>query len=1346
MRPRSNSNKRPRGSGSHSDETPSDEERLTRVKQPTDFTSSKVRLVEFEKTLKDLSDAQNTIKEFRGQEEKIAELERDLTATRESLAAAHEQVVEAVTKPYTAVIDNKQALELVVTDFNNNFSELEHQHDKQIKSLTETLNVANKGQVALAEIAKLKEENKALRAHMPVRATSPHTHERKRAHERIDIKTTEDRKRIERLQEESNKRQSRIIELEKLLDGQRTRGPAEGRDQERETKLREQAKDLRKAQEQVARLVDDKKTLNSQLEEKKNEQEALETKISWLDTQVTALEQEQEGRTQKITSLEEDKADLQRSLGRRDGEEAKLREELSKLRLAAQGTGNITTLQARVKQLERHNADLRAAIPPEEDRQKLPRLEEENRLHRETIDRLEREKGELSSKIPTDADKEQAAKELEELKAKIPPNDHWAHLSGLKDANERLHTENARLKSEIPTDEDKQKAAKELEELRSKIPSDDHWEEYTHLKDANEQLQTENTRLKSEVPTDADKDNAAKVLRDLRAQAEDDRQKLSEYALENGKQKETLERLEKENAELRSIAPSDEDMETAAQQLRDLRSKISDFEAETKKLRDRVKNLETEKEGLNCELGVKAQELQETIEEKDELEVKVDALTGQVDELEQEQAQRDETVNSLEEDKQELEERFKRRDEDLLKALSDVKNLKNEVTLSASKARLWESKNTASLSTISKLHDNLKTTRDLLRTAEGGLSDSQRELKALRIENVGNAEAAKQLQILLDAYTKEGEGRETSKDKDIADLNMEVIRLNTELTKAEGKVKDGEKAIQDLITSKDTEIAKLQGQVRDNSGQAATVLKEAEIKRNEAEIKKLKEDLKDKDSAASREIVRLQESLKEANETIANLRANMSASHPPTPNPPRFGSASSSKTAADVFKVLIRSMTPVTSSDIDIEEERRIAEQKRPTLVFGGPIPPAPSPAKKKKKARARDNEGDEGDDEEDEDEEDEEVEEDNQAPLELDKTGPESNQSFWRAHYSKINLGSTRPNKKEKVNNLNLAIQRVILEALPPDADRKDIDHLQDVWARNGVTEERLNQFRLDPTKYAPKVHNTWLDKSGSTKEELRNSQWNRALMHNLEQLVLLIVRDCGDKNYFAALTAAECTTKFRKHFDRAYAGVISSRPKNDEEEQDPLMLVARLIGERCERNAKSAVVSRRRHKFDRRLKIVYHMRQRSKGDETRFPFWEYARRMVEHLTVNGMSDEEKVMKERPTSGGLLEKYSVMEVLKLTGRHPYFRPFFRAIDATPDYEDISFCEDKSQRYPREYVDRNGGRILSQLGLSRSVFADGYLDQLLEYERFGLQLADEDRPLHTFSLHGFEWPEGSASS
>ncbi|KAJ8089182.1 hypothetical protein PM082_014430 [Marasmius tenuissimus] len=1253
MRPQSNSNKRPRGSGLHSDsdEPPSDEERLTRVKQPTDFTSSKVRLVEFKKTLKDLSDAQNTIKEFRGQEEKIAELERDLTATHNSLVAAHEQIVEAVTKPYTAVIDDKQALEVVVTDFNNNFSELEHQHDKQRKSLTETLNVANKGQAALAEITKLKEENRALRAHMPVRATSPHTHEQKRAHERIDIKTTEDQKRIERLQEELNKRQSRIIELEKLLDEQRKRGPAEGRDQ----------------------------TLNSQLKEKANEQEALETKISGLDTQVTALEQEQEGRTQKITSLEEDKADLQRSLERRDTEEAKLREELSKLRLAAQGTGNITTLQARVKQLERHNAELRAAIPPEEDRQKLPWLEEENHLNTETINQLEREKGELLLKVP-----EQAAKELEELKAKILPDDHWAHLSVLKDANERLHTKNARLRSEIPTDEDKQKAAKELEELRSKIPSDDHWEEYTHLKDANEQLQTENTRLKSEVPTDADKDNAAKVLRDF-------------------KQKETLERLEKENVELRSIAP-----------------------------------------GLNRELGVKAQELQETIEEKDELEVKVDALTRQVDELEQEQAQRDETVNSLEEDKQELEERFKRRDEDLLKALSDVENFKNEVTLFASKAHLWESKNTASLSTISKLHDNLKTTRDLLRTAEGGLSNSQRERKALRIENVGNAEAAKQLQILLDTYTKEGEGQETSKDKDIADWNMEVIRLNTELTKAEGKVKDGEKAIQDLITSKDTEIAKLQGQLRDNLGQAATVLKEAKIK-------KLKEDLKDKDSAASRDIVRLQESLKEANEMIANLRANMSASHtptpnPPTPNPPQFGLASSSKTATDVYKELIRSMTPVTSSGIDIEEEQRLAEQKWPTLVFGGPIPPAPSPAKKKKKARARDNEGDEGDDEEDEDEEDEEVEEDDQAPLELDKTGPESNQSFWRAHYSKINLGSTRPNKKEKVNNLNLAIQRVILEALPPNADRKDIDHLQDVWARNGVNEECLNQFRLDPTKYAPKVHNTWLDKSGSTKEELRNSQWNRALMHNLEQLVLLIVRDCGDKNYLAALTAAECTTKFRKHLDHAYAGVISLHPKNDEEEQDPLMLVAHLIAERCERNAKSAVVSRRRHKFDCRLEIVYHMRQRSKGDETRFPFWEYARRMVEHLTVNRMSDKEKVMKERPTSGGLLEKYSVMEALKLTGRHPYFCPFFRAIDATPDYKDISFCEDKSQRYPREYVDRDRGRILSQLGLSCLVFADGYLDQLLEYERFGLQLADEDRPLHTFPLHGFEWPEGSASS
>ncbi|KAJ8093720.1 hypothetical protein PM082_009580 [Marasmius tenuissimus] len=1213
MRPRSHSRKRPRtsgpgsGSGSGSDGVSAEEDRLPRAKQLTDFTSSKVRVVEFEKTLKELSDAQNTIKELQAQEKNMVELESELKATRESLATAQEQVVEAVTKPYTAITNDQfaDALDLVVADFNNNYSglerkfitkfaELEHQHEKQMKSLTETLNIANRGQTGSAEITKMKEEIKGLRAQIP---------------------TTEDRKRFAQLQEETDKRQSKISELEKVIDRLRNRGPAEGRDQERETKSREQARDLRKAQEQVRHLEDEKKNLASQLEEKTNEQGVSESRISQLNTQVTALEQEQEGRSQKIMSLETDKTELQKSLGRRDDEEVKLWEEIKNLRLAAtQGGGNMRSLQAKVEHLERQNAGLQASIPSKEDREKL---------------------------------------------------------SHLQHAIEELQRENAELKSELPTDEDMEKATKELDDLRAKIPE-----------------------------------------------------------------------LEAKSKELREA-------------------------------QDRVKKLQSEKE--------------EKLDEKEELDIAISTLNGRIDVLEQEQGERDDTIAALEEDKEELVDCLKGRDADLLKALAELKTLKNEVTVSSNKARTSESQHTASLATINKLRENLKTTRDLLRAAEGGLGDARRELQALKIENNGNSESVKQLQALLDTNAHEGQGRETSKDGEIADLNMEVTRLNTELTKAKDKVKDIEKTVLDLKASKDAEIANLTGQLRDKSGDTAAVaLKEAEIKRKEAEITKLKEDLKEKDGAASREgdsnrreIAHLQEKLKEANETIANLRANpLNPSPiipppiipppiipppiiPPPPNPPPPnpsssnplppGSASSSRTTGELFRDLMRALQPVTSSSgMNIEEERRLAEEKRPTLEFGGPIPPVPTPAKKKKKARARGNEEEGGymggSDDNAGGSDEEEEEEDAAAVPELDKTDPESNKSFWRSHYSLLNLGRTRPTNKEKANNLNNLILRVILEALPPDPERKDIDHVQDVWARDGVTTERLSQFNLDPDKFSPKVHNTRLDKNGSTTDELRRSKWNRVLIHNLEQLVLLIVKECPDKNHFAPLDSDGCTKKFKKHFDRVYAGVIASRPKNDEEAQDPFVLALRLIGERCERNAKSSVVARQRHKFDRRLKIIYHMRARTKDDTAQFPFWEYARRMTEHLTKNGMSDEETVTKERRTSGGLLERYTVMEVLNLPGRHPYFRPFFRAIEATPAFENISFHEDQRQRYPREYVDRDGKKPLSQTGLSRSMFADGYLDQLLEYERFALKLDDEVRPLHVFALHGFRWPEASANS
>ncbi|KAL0057616.1 hypothetical protein AAF712_015740, partial [Marasmius tenuissimus] len=800
----------------------------------------------------------------------MVELESELKATRESLATAQEQVVEAVTKPYTAITNDQfaDALDLVVADFNNNYSglerkfitkfaELEHQHEKQMKSLTETLNIANRGQTGSAEITKMKEEIKGLRAQIP---------------------TTEDRKRFAQLQEETDKRQSKISELEKVIDRLRNRGPAEGHDQERETKSREQARDLRKAQEQVRHLEDEKKNLASQLEEKTNEQGVSESRISQLNTQVTALEQEQEGQSQKIMSLETDKTELQKSLGRRDDEEAKLWEEIKNLRLAAtQGGGNMRSLQAKVEHLERQNAGLQASIPSEEDREKL-----------------------------------------------------------------------------------------------------------SHLQHAIEELQRENAELKSELPE-----------------------------------------LEAKSKELREA-------------------------------QDRVKKLQSEKENLDSQLRDNSQELQEKLDEKEELDIAISTLNGRIDVLEQEQGERDDTIAALEEDKEELVDRLKGRDADLLKALAELKTLKNEVTVSSNKARTSESQHTASLATINKLRENLKTTRDLLRAAEGGLGDARRELQALKIENNGNSESVKQLQALLDTNAHEGQGRETSKDGEIADLNMEVTRLNTELTKAKDKVKDIEKTVLDLKASKDAEIANLTGQLRDKSGDTAAVaLKEAEIKRKEAEITKLKEDLKEKDGAASREgdsnrreIAHLQEKLKEANETIANLRANpLNPSPiipppiipppiiPPPPNPPPPnpsssnplppGSASSSRTTGELFRDLMRALQPVTSSSgMNIEEERRLAEEKRPTLEFGGPIPPVPTPAKKKKKARARGNEEEGGymggSDDNAGGSDEEEEEEDAAAVPELDKTDPESNKSFWRSHYSLLNLGRTRPTNKEKANNLN--------------------------------------------------------------------------------------------------------------------------------------------------------------------------------------------------------------------------------------------------------------------------------------------------------------------------------------
>ncbi|KIK60920.1 hypothetical protein GYMLUDRAFT_167077, partial [Collybiopsis luxurians FD-317 M1] len=106
-------------------------------------------------------------------------------------------------------------------------------------------------------------------------------------------------------------------------------------------------------------------------------------------------------------------------------------------------------------------------------------------------------------------------------------------------------------------------------------------------------------------------------------------------------------------------------------------------------------------------------------------------------------------------------------------------------------------------------------------------------------------------------------------------------------------------------------------------------------------------------------------------------------------------------------------------------------------------------------------------------------------------------------------------------------------------------VEQNNEAFARKGTSPRRLEKFRRNPVKYGPKLVNTRFDKIGSDTDDLLDSDWNQALIHNLSKLAAEIVANCQDPNRFG-LNADKINWKklIRERLYRIFLAVIKAQP----------------------------------------------------------------------------------------------------------------------------------------------------------------------------------------------------------
>ncbi|THU95286.1 hypothetical protein K435DRAFT_612143, partial [Dendrothele bispora CBS 962.96] len=107
-------------------------------------------------------------------------------------------------------------------------------------------------------------------------------------------------------------------------------------------------------------------------------------------------------------------------------------------------------------------------------------------------------------------------------------------------------------------------------------------------------------------------------------------------------------------------------------------------------------------------------------------------------------------------------------------------------------------------------------------------------------------------------------------------------------------------------------------------------------------------------------------------------------------------------------------------------------------------------------------------------------------------------------------------------------------------------ISHSFEAFARPQVPDSRLEQFAHDPTRYGPKLRNTWMDKRAIDTKTMLSLCWNQALIAKLAAEAENIVQNTEDERFGS--DAVDWKGLFRERLSKVALDVVTARPQEGE------------------------------------------------------------------------------------------------------------------------------------------------------------------------------------------------------
>ncbi|KAL0563705.1 hypothetical protein V5O48_018359 [Marasmius crinis-equi] len=256
------------------------------------------------------------------------------------------------------------------------------------------------------------------------------------------------------------------------------------------------------------------------------------------------------------------------------------------------------------------------------------------------------------------------------------------------------------------------------------------------------------------------------------------------------------------------------------------------------------------------------------------------------------------------------------------------------------------------------------------------------------------------------------------------------------------------------------------------------------------------------------------------------------------------------------------------------------------------------------------------------------------------------------------------------------------------------------------------------DPQSNGPQMIGEDLDLTGDTLKALKESRWNRELIHRLAeaatssippQPAVLYGRDPKFwKNWFQSRIHA-----LLRDFHRSRVVLVDNGNTSNSESNH------------SKRKAATKIDRLRKHDRRRGLSCIMLQASLERDDSEEVKRWAFAVRAIDQLTTDGMSDEED---------GRHEGEPVKLVHGVDYRHPDFVPFFHDMDNVRSVETAIFDQGGKKRIPRTPSGRMDARTPPP-GIPPQLIRPEYLEAMRRGDLPMVELGLDEESVSSYVQH-----------